>query len=118
MNLNLSKTKLGDCEMIQIAGKILSQTEVEELDKEIEVFLEESASKPKLILNLDGLTHINSTGLNHFIRYFTKTRNKGGEMVIINIKPSIMKLLEITKLNSVFTMADNQENAEKILNDL
>lgn len=118
MNLRLTKKENGDLIQFTIAGKILSSAEVEYMDAEIYGVIDEVQSNPKLILDLKGLSHTNSTGLNHLIRYFTKTRNKGGELVMVNISPQVHKLFEITKLISVFTIASNQQEAEKILNEL
>lgn len=118
MNLEVSKSKSGDLTIMQVTGKILSQEEVDLIDDALYTEIEESEGKPKIILDLEGLSHTNSTGLNHFIRYFTKCRNKGGELVMINPSPSVAKLFEITKLIDVFTVAENMENAQQILNEL
>jgi anti-anti-sigma factor len=118
MSLNLTKQNKGDVIQFALAGKILSSEEVEEMDEIIYAEIDNAENKPKILLDLKDLNHTNSTGLNHFIRYFTKSRNKGGELVMINISPAVKKLFEITKLISVFTIAETQEEAEKILNDL
>ena len=118
MSLNLTKIINGDLITFKIAGKILSQSEVEFMDAEIDSLLDSMDTPPKIILDLSELSHVNSTGLNHFIRYFTKSRNKGGELVLIHIRPNILKLLEITKLISVFTIAEDEAKAKQLLNDL
>ncbi|MCB0476667.1 MAG: STAS domain-containing protein [Crocinitomicaceae bacterium] len=118
MNFEITKEISGDLILFKVAGKILSHEEVDDMDDMIYTALEDVEGNPKMILDLEGLNHTNSTGLNHFIRYFTKCRNKGGELVMINMTPPVLKLLEITKLIDVFTVAQNVEEAKQILNDL
>ncbi len=118
MNFTIRKDIEGDLIIFMVAGKILSQEEVEDMDAQLYDAIDNSENKPKIILDMKDLNHTNSTGLNHFIRYFTKCRNKGGELVMIHIGPGIKKLLEITKLIDVFTVAESKEEAIEILNDL
>ncbi|MEZ4937035.1 MAG: STAS domain-containing protein [Crocinitomicaceae bacterium] len=118
MNFEVRKEISGDLILFKVAGKILSHQEVEEMDEMIYEAIDDFDEKPKIILDLRDLQHTNSTGLNHFIRYFTKCRNKGGELVMMNLTPPVLKLLEITKLIDVFTVAQNIGEANQILNEL
>ncbi|MFK8038007.1 MAG: STAS domain-containing protein [Crocinitomicaceae bacterium] len=63
------------------------------------------------IFNLEGMTYMNSLGLNALIKAFTNIRNEGGDMVIVNISKKINQVLILTKLNSVLNIATSLENA-------
>lgn len=65
----------------------------------------------KVIVDLKEIDYINSNGLNSLISILTKTRTRGGEVVLININDKIQKLMLITKLNTVFTSANSKEEA-------
>lgn len=65
------------------------------------------------VLNLQELKHVNSSGLGVFITLLTKTRKKGGELFLVSPSDFIKNLMMITKLNSVFQIFDNLEDAEK-----
>ena len=69
----------------------------------------------KLIIDMTNMKYMNSTGLSILINIFTQTRNRGGEVVIVNIPEKIEKLLIITKLNSIFNIESSIEDAKKIL---
>ena len=58
---------------------------------------------------------MNSSGLNVLIQLLTKTRNNGGESVIFNVNKKITELLIITKLNTLFKIAETEEEAIKML---
>ena len=69
---------------------------------------------PNIILNLENLDLINSLGLNAFIKIFTKTRNSGGDLYIVNISVKINQVLLLTKLNTVLNIATSLEEAKEI----
>lgn len=58
------------------------------------------------IINLEGLQHINSSGLGVLITLLTKARKIGGEVVLAKPSNYINNLLVITKLNSIFRIGD------------
>jgi anti-sigma B factor antagonist len=62
-------------------------------------------------IDLSNVRYMNSSGIGVLITLLTKFRNKSGEVVLINPSEQIKKLLIITKLNSIFTIVDNQEQA-------
>jgi len=66
-------------------------------------------------IDLSGVTYMNSSGIGILITILTKFRNKGGEVVLINPSEPIKKLLIITKLNAIFSIIDNKEEAAEFL---
>ncbi len=67
------------------------------------------------VIDMTELGYMNSTGLNVLINILTKARKNGGEAVICNVPQNIRSLMLITKLNNIFTVADNEAAAEKVL---
>jgi len=103
-NMNLtyttSQTKEGII-IFNLSGKILSKEDSEEISNGIDENIEKENFN--IILNLEELDYINSTGLNFIISSFTKMRNAGGELVISSVSQKVEDLLVITKLNTIFT---------------
>ena len=66
-------------------------------------------------VDIRNVRYINSSGIGVLITILTKFRNKGGEVVLIKPSDSVEKLLVITKLNSIFTIVPNLEDAFKEL---
>jgi anti-sigma B factor antagonist len=58
----------------------------------------------EIILDLTRLEFIDSTGLSVLVMAFTRTRAAGGSIVLRNPSQSVMRILEITGLVSVFTV--------------
>jgi anti-sigma B factor antagonist len=69
----------------------------------------------KCTVDLSQVRYMNSNGLGILITLLTKFRNKDGELVLIHPSDQISKLLMITKLNSIFTIAPDGEAAVKLL---
>ena len=68
-------------------------------------------------VDLSGVRFINSTGIGVLVSLLTKFRNRGGELILINPSEHIRKLLIITKLNAIFTIAEDSTNAIQLLKE-
>jgi len=68
------------------------------------------------IIDISELRYINSSGIGVLITILTKFRNKGGEVCLLKPSESVQKLLIITKLNAIFSIVENEEEALEILN--
>ena len=100
--------------ILNIEGSILQKDDSNELTQFIENSIE--AGNNNIILNLEKLDYMNSTGINVLISYLTKLRNSGGELIITNVSKKVEQLLLITKLLSVFTVEESIEKGlEKLL---
>jgi len=67
------------------------------------------------IIDISELRYINSSGIGVLITILTKFRNKGGEVCLLNPSESVQKLLIITKLNAIFSIANSETEALEIL---
>lgn len=59
-----------------------------------------------VVLDLLGVTFLDSTALGVLVGALKRCRELGGELHIVVADPRIMKIFEITGLTSVFTIAD------------
>ena len=63
------------------------------------------------VIDLSGVRYINSSGIGVLITLLTKFRNKEGEVFLVQPSNTVEKLLIITKLNSIFQIAETVEEA-------
>lgn len=71
----------------------------------------------KCIIDISQLRYINSSGIGILITLLTKFRNKSGEVCLLKPSENVEKLLIITKLNAIFSVADTMDEAiEKVKN--
>jgi len=67
--------------------------------------------------DLSNVRFMDSSGMGVLVSLLTKFRNRGGELVLIKPSDHIRKLLIVTKLNAIFTIAENDEFATQFLKE-
>ena len=113
MILNFNITEENNIQILVLTGELIDKNQATEFLSSVDELLE--SGKNKLVIDLAGLKYINSSGLNVLIQLLTKTRTAGGDSVICNVSKKVNELLIITKLNTLFKVADDKEAALKML---
>jgi len=70
----------------------------------------------KILLNLENINYIDSSGIGELVSGFTSVRNAGGELKLLNLTKKVHDLLQITKLYTVFDIWDNETSAISAFN--
>ena len=65
----------------------------------------------KILLNLNGVVHIDSSGIGELMSNYTTLRNQGGELKLMNLTKNVRNLLQVTRLYTVFDVHDDQASA-------
>ncbi|CAG0953066.1 MAG: STAS domain-containing protein [Bacteroidetes bacterium] len=111
MNFSFTQNKSAHVTVFFLQGRLMEKHHATALINEIENALANGCNK--FILNLEKLEYLNSTGLGVLISLYTKIRNHSGELILSNISEPVKKLILISKLNSVFTIIENTDDAKK-----
>lgn len=109
-------TKQGPIHIITMQGELIETSQADKLMEEVDGII--LKNNIRFIIDLGGLKYLNSSGLTILIRILTKARKAGGEAVISSVGKRIKELLVITKLNTVFTVAETVEQGIAKLNKL
>ena len=64
-----------------------------------------------IILDLSEVPLMDSSALGTIIMAFLKLKEKKGKLVLLYVQKSILEILNITKLNSMFEIYDNMQSA-------
>ncbi len=80
-----------------------------ELREELSKLVDRQASK--ILIDLKKVNYIDSSGLATFVELFQKMKRYGGKLVLFNLTQSVRSVFEIAKLDSIFKLAQNQEEA-------
>ncbi len=70
-----------------------------------------SAGATKLLINLAGVSTIDSSGVGELVSSFTTVTNRGGRLKLLNLPPKVNDILQITQLITVFETHDNEDEA-------
>jgi anti-sigma B factor antagonist len=101
--------KLDHVSVIALKGGITTEAALEPLSLDIASMIEKN--QVNLVFNTRDLSHINSSGINLFMRTLTKTRVKNGDLVFFGVHGNVDKLFKIVKLNEIYTIYETQQEA-------
>ncbi len=69
------------------------------------------AQKYNVIINLEKVTYIDSSGIGALISSLSNLKKYQGGLKIINVFASVRKVFELTKLTSFFEIFDKEDDA-------
>ena len=110
-----SARQVGDIAIIDVVGRI-TMGEGNVMLREI---VREMSDKGinKLLLNLQGVTFVDSSGIGELVRTVTTVRNKGGHLKLYNLSKNVRDLLQVTKLYAVFDIQTDEASAIQSMSD-
>ena len=65
----------------------------------------------KIVLNLQDVNYIDSSGIGELVSSFSSVRNRGGELKLLNLTKKVHDILIITKLYTVFDIHSDETTA-------
>ena len=69
------------------------------------------AGARNMVVNLSGVSTIDSSGIGELVSAFTTVKNRGGQLKLCSLPPKVTDILQITQLISVFEVHDNEQEA-------
>ncbi len=63
----------------------------------------------RVVIDMSGVEFCDSTGMNVLLSCLRRARERGGELEIAAPKPAVRKILQVTGLDSVFTLVEDTE---------
>jgi anti-sigma B factor antagonist len=109
INLYINERQAGDVTVLDLKGKLRVGGNALALHKSIRSLILEK--KLLILLNLTGVTFIDSCGLGEMVASQVSIENKGGEIKLVGITETLLELLTVTRLLTVFDACENEANA-------
>jgi len=107
----LSVSQLKDISVIEFTNnKILDEANIEEIKTTLFGLIDAKA-QPKLLLDFGNVDHMSSAALGTLINVRNRVIEKNGQLRLANIKPQIFEVFVITKLNKLFRILPNRQEA-------
>ena len=104
-------SKLGDVTIVRFLDKkILDEAGILELGAELFGLVEQDNRK-SLLLNFVGVEFLSSAALGKLITLVRKVKSNKGRMKMSNIRPEILEVFQITKLNKIFDIRKDEAEA-------
>lgn len=90
--------------------KILDEIVIQDVGDEL-FDLVDKQYKTKLLLNFENVEYLSSAALGKLITLNKRIKEENGELKLCNIIPEIYEVFRITKLNRLFEIYDEMEQA-------
>lgn len=111
MSLDIESREVSHVTILDMRGRIVLGDEIEILRDAVKDLI--AQDKKKIILNLAGVDYIDSSGVGELVGSFTRVRNAGGELKLLNLTQKVHDVLHVTKLYTVFDIKDDEFHAVK-----
>ena len=98
-------------EVISLQGKITIGAGDSQLREVITNSL--NSGKNNLLLDMSGVTTIDSSGIGELVGSYTTVTNRGGKLKLLHLPAKLNELLHVTQLITVFEVYDNEAEAIK-----
>ena len=107
--MELTSREDGDITILTVNGDLVIGEPETTFKKTVTRLLEEG--RINLLVDLSNVGFLDSSGLGALVRALTMSQKEGGQTKLLNAGPQVRKLLQMTKLDSVFEIHSDLEAA-------
>lgn len=108
MNLKIETRQADGVTIVSCTGRIVFGEEATALRDNLKRILNSSR---QIVLNLSGVSYIDSGGLGTLVGVYSSARSAGADIKLTGLGQRIRDVLQITKLVTVFEAYDNEPQA-------
>lgn len=109
MSVSVTTRQVGDVSVLDVAGRITLGEGSSTLRESLRTLT--SVRDAKILLNLEEVSYIDSSGIGELVSGFTNLQEQGGQLKLLKLTKRVRDLLQITKLYTVFEVFDDEAAA-------
>jgi len=106
--MSMQVTRQGEVVVIEVDGQLIVGNRQELKQKVLE---EAESGARKILVDFAKAGYIDSSGLGVLVSLAKRMRELGGDLRLANLNDDLQTLFELTKLDSLFQIADTRERA-------
>ena len=106
--MSFSIKRQGDVVVVDVEGQLIVGNRQELKQKVLEQL--ENGDR-KFVIDFSNTGYIDSSGLGVLVSLSKKIREQGGELRLANLNDDLKTLFELTKLDTLFQIADTRDRA-------
>lgn len=111
MSLTIETRQSGNVVILACSGQITLGEATSKFRNTVREML--GKGHKQLLLDLGGVTYLDSSGIGELVGSYTSAANIGATMKLAKLPKKIYDLLQITKLITVFEVFDDEQTAVK-----
>jgi anti-sigma B factor antagonist len=109
MALKLTNHEVEGVTVVALDGRIVLGEETNKLRESVKNLV--SQGKKKIVLDMKDVTMIDSSGLGALVAAYSSAKSGGASVRLCNLGAHFNELLQITKLLTVFEVANTEQDA-------
>ncbi len=106
--MNFEISRHNDVTIVEVTGQLIVGNRQELKDDVLELL---RSGTRKFLIDFSDTAYIDSSGLGVLVSLSKKIREKGGELRLSNLNEDLRTLFELTKLDTLFQIADTRTEA-------
>ncbi|NLX14422.1 MAG: STAS domain-containing protein [Phycisphaerales bacterium] len=111
VQVNLNITNQGNIRVVKLEDrKIIEELMINQIGERLGD-LTDAEDKPRILLDFNQVEHLSSAALGMLITLNKKVNEREGQLVLVNIRPQIYEVFKITRLNKLFNIQKNRDDA-------
>lgn len=109
MTLQGTCRQVADVAVVDFSGKITLGEGSARVRQMIQELIKNGQGK--ILLNLGDVDYIDSAGIGELVFAYTRVRDAGGELKLVNLNRRVHDILQIARLYTVFDVQTSEPNA-------
>jgi anti-sigma B factor antagonist len=109
MSLSIASREREGVRILDLNGRLTVGPEATQLRESMQTCAD--SGELKVVLNLESVSFIDSTGLGALVIGYTTLRKAGGQLKLVNLNRRNIELLVLTKLTAVFEIFTDEQDA-------
>lgn len=108
MDLGIRLEERGDWTIARVTGDLDLTTAPKLRERLVQVVVD---GRPHIVLDLEGVDFVDSTGLGVVVGLLKRTRGQGGDLRLVSTRSGLRKILELTALDRALPLAASVDQA-------
>jgi anti-sigma B factor antagonist len=100
--LSIEQKRIGSAVVLSMTGRITLGRDAQQVEWDVKKLLD--ADEKKIIFDLAGVEHIDSTGVGIIVMCTGKLKSAGGELRLAGTRPQIEKIFKLTSLDHILQL--------------
>jgi anti-sigma B factor antagonist len=109
MALTAKTRRIGNVAIVDLNGRITLGENTGILRDELKSLLAQGSKN--IILNMAGVSYVDSAGLGELVGAYTTATNQAGSVKLLHMQGKMKDLMQVTKLHTVFASFEDEKEA-------
>lgn len=107
--MRIKQEALGNAGVVRLSGQLMGGPDADQVRESIASLLQQG--KKAILIDLNEVSWVNSTGLGVLISSHIMVENQGGSLKLMRISKRIESIFHVTRLNTVFQIFEDEASA-------